>query len=87
MTEFGTQYTKKGLGNWFKRRCREAGVAPQLSAHGLRKLSAQRCAEAGATEAQLMAMFGWLSPKVAAIYTRNANRAKLESQATALLAR
>jgi len=38
----------KVFGNWFKRRCREAGVASDLSAHGLRKLGAQRCAEAGA---------------------------------------
>ena len=45
VTEFGTPYTKKGLGNWFKRRCREAGVDPDLSAHGLRKLGAIRCAE------------------------------------------
>ena len=71
------------FGCWFIRRCREAGLA--RSAHGLRKLGAQRCAEAGATEHQLMALFGWTTPQQAALYTRAANRAKLEAAAAPLL--
>ena len=55
------------------------------SAHGLRKLGAQRCAEAGASEHQLMALFGWANPKQAALYTKKANRAKLEAAAAPLL--
>jgi hypothetical protein len=51
----------------------------------LRKLGAQRCAEAGATEHQLMALFGWANPKQAALYTKKANRAKLEAAAAPLL--
>ena len=47
--------------------------------------SSQRCAEAGATEHQLMALFGWTNPQQAALYTKKANRAKLEAQAAALL--
>jgi len=84
MTAFGKPYSVKGFGNWFKKRCREAGLE-DLSPHGLRKLAAQRCAEAGATEHQLMALFGWTNPQQAAIYTRKANRAKLEAQAATLL--
>jgi len=84
VTEFGKPHSAKGFGNWFKKRCREAGLE-YLSAHGLRKLGAQRCAEAGATEHQLMALFGWTNPQQAAVYTRKANRAKLESQAALLL--
>ncbi|MGA8760500.1 MAG: tyrosine-type recombinase/integrase [Stellaceae bacterium] len=84
MTEFGKPHSAKGFGNWFKKRCREAGLEG-LSAHGLRKLGAQRCAEAGATEHQLMALFGWTNPQQAAVYTKKANRAKLESQAAPLL--
>lgn len=34
-------------------------------------------ADNGATEHQLMAIFGWESPKQAALYTRKANRRKL----------
>ena len=85
VTEFGRPYSVAGFGNWFKRRCREAGIDDDLSAHGLRKLGAQRCAEAGATEYQIMALFGWTSTKQAALYTRKANRARLEAEAAAVL--
>jgi integrase len=84
VTAFGKPHSAKAFGNWFKKRCREAGLEG-LSAHGLRKLGAQRCAEAGATEHQLMALFGWTNPQQAAVYTKKANRAKLEAQAAALL--
>jgi integrase len=73
VTEFGKQYTSDGFGNWFRRRCDEAGL-PHCSAHGLRKAGASIAAENGATEHQLMAIYGWSSPKQAALYTRNANR-------------
>jgi integrase len=85
VTAFGKPHSVKAFGNWFKRRCREAGVDAELSAHGLRKLGAQRCAEAGATEHQLMALFGWASTKQAAVYTRKANRAQPEAEAVPLL--
>jgi hypothetical protein len=39
----------------------------------------------GATEHQLMSMFGWDSPKQAALYTRKANRNKLAKEAMHLL--
>ena len=84
VTAWGQSHSAKAFGNWFKKRCREAGLE-ELSAHGLRKLGAQRCAEAGATEHQLMALFGWTNPQQAAIYTKKANRAKLEAQAAVLL--
>jgi integrase len=84
VTVWGQPHSAKAFGNWFKKRCREAGLEG-LSAHGLRKLGAQRCAEAGATEHQLMALFGWSNPQQAAVYTKKANRAKLEAQAAALL--
>lgn len=86
VTAFGRPHSVKAFGNWFKRRCREAGIAADLSAHGLRKLGAQRCAEAGASEHQIMALFGWASTKQAALYTRKASRTKLEAEAAPLLA-
>jgi hypothetical protein len=79
----GQPQSAHAFGCWFIRRCREAGLA--RSAHGLRKLGAQRCAEAGASEHQLMALFGWANPKQAALYTKKANRAKLEAGAAPLL--
>jgi integrase len=84
MTAWGKPHSAKAFGNWFKKRCREAGLQ-DVSAHGLRKLGAQRCAEAGATEHQLMALFGWSNPQQAAVYTQKANRARLEASAAPLL--
>jgi len=84
VTAFGKPHSAKAFGNWLKKRCREAGLE-ELSAHGLRKLGAQRCAEAGATEHQLMALFGWTTPQQAVAYTKKANRARLEASAAPLL--
>ena len=84
VTAWGQPHSAKAFGNWFKKRCREAGLE-EVSAHGLRKLGAQRCAEAGASEHQLMALFGWTSPQQAALYTKKANRATLEAAAAPLL--
>jgi integrase len=84
VTAFGKPHSAKAFGNWFKKRCREAGL-DEVSAHGLRKLGPQRCAEAGATEHQLMALFGWTNPQQAAVYTKKANRARLEAAAAPLL--
>jgi hypothetical protein len=39
----------------------------------------------GATEAQLMAVFGWTDPKMAAHYTRSANRRHLAAQSIGML--
>ena len=73
VTEFGRPFTANGFGNWFKRRCIEAAL-PHCSTHGVRKAGATIAAENGATEHQLMAIYGWSSPKPAALYTRKANR-------------
>lgn len=70
--ERGRPMVKESFGNWFREACRAAGVPG--SAHGLRKVGASRAAEAGATEHELMAMFGWVDPATAAIYTRAARR-------------
>ena len=49
-----------------------------MASHGLRKVAASRAAEAGATDSELNAMFGWTEgSKEAALYTRKASRAKL----------
>ena len=71
----GKPLTKESFGNMFRRACNEAGVTK--SAHGLRKIAATRAAEAGATVAELEAMFGWSGGGMASLYTRTANRRKL----------
>lgn len=50
VTEFGQPFkSSKSFGNWFKKRCKEAGL-PHCSAHGVRKVAAARLAELGCTE-------------------------------------
>lgn len=73
VTQFGKPFTANGFGNWFRKRCNEAGL-PHCSAHGLRKAGAAIAAENGATERQLMAIFGWTTMKEAERYTRAARQ-------------
>jgi len=82
--ERGEPLTKESFGNVFKDACKAAGVPG--SAHGVRKIPATRAANAGATEAELMAIFGWTDPKMASHYTKTANRKRLAAQATTKLA-
>lgn len=84
VTAFNKPFTSNGFGNWFRKRCDEAGL-PHCSAHGLRKAGATIAAENGATEHQLMAIYGWDSPKQAALYTRKANRKRLAGDAMRLV--
>jgi integrase len=86
VTQFGKPFTPAGFGNWFRRRCNEAGL-PQCSAHGVRKAAAARAAENGATTHELMAMFGWMTLKEAARYTKAAERRRLSGRAATLLKR
>jgi integrase len=66
----GRPFTKESFGNEFREACRTAGVAG--SAHGVRKIAATRAANAGATVAQLEAIFGWQGGAMASLYTRAA---------------
>src|SRR6516164_8939552 len=54
----GKPLKKESFGNAFKDACRAAGLFNR-SAHGCRKIAATRAAEAGATVAELNAIFGW----------------------------
>jgi integrase len=84
VTAFGKPFTANGFGNRFREWCNEAGLM-HCSAHGLRKAGATIAAENGATEHQLMAIYGWESPKQAALYTRKARRRKLTGDAMHLI--
>ena len=85
VTEWDRPYASpKAFGNRFKSWCVQAGL-PHCTAHGLRKAGATFAAEQGATEHQLMAIYGWSSPKQAALYTRAADRKRLVGDAMALV--
>lgn len=84
VTARGKPFKKESFGTWYKKACVAAGVPG--SAHGLRKAGAVRAAEAGATEAQLNALFGWKEgSRESATYTRKARRAKLAKESAKLL--
>lgn len=84
VTEFGKPFTANGFGNWFRKRCNEAGL-PHCSAHGLRKAAAARLAELGITPHQLMAAGGWTTLKEAQRYTEAARKDVLADGAMDLL--
>ena len=69
VTEFGQPFkSSKSFGNWFKKRCKEAGL-PHCSAHGVRNVAAARLAELGCTEHEIMAIGGWKTLKEVQRYT------------------
>jgi integrase len=83
VTDRGQPFVKESFGNWFREACKAARCPG--SAHGLRKAGATRAAENGATDRQLMALFGWSTGKMATHYTRAADRKRLASEAAKLL--
>ncbi|SLN77258.1 tyrosine-type recombinase/integrase [Oceanibacterium hippocampi] len=84
VTGFGKPFTANGFGNWFRRRCDEAGL-PHCSAHGLRKAAAARLAEAGCSEEEIKAWTGHRTSKEVTRYTRGARQKKLASAAVVRL--
>ena len=83
VTQAGRPWVKESFGTWFREACRKARCPG--SAHGLRKAGATRAAERGASERQLMAIFGWSTGKMAQHYTRSADRTRLAHDAAQLL--
>jgi integrase len=83
--ENGRPLTTESFGNLFRKACRAASLQ-RRSAHGLRKAAATRAANAGATVAQLEAIFGWNGGTMAALYTRAADRRRLAMEGMHMLA-
>jgi integrase len=75
----GKPLAKESFGNEFRKACHAARVPG--SAHGVRKIAATRAANAGATVAQLEAIFGWQGGTMASLYTRAADRRRLAIEA------
>lgn len=79
VTEYGKPFTANGFGNWFRERCKEAGVPGR--AHGLRKAAASRLAELGCTEKEIMAITGHRTTQEVARYTKSASQRILAASA------
>jgi integrase len=75
----GKPFRKESFGNVFAEAARAAGV--KKSCHGLRKIAATRCAEAGATLPQMNAIFGWTGSHMALHYIEAADRRRLAAEA------
>lgn len=87
VTENGKPFSSSNsFGNWFAKRCTEAGLPKECRAHGLRKAGATIAADEGATAHELMAMFGWSRLSMAEVYTREADKKKLAKGASERLA-
>ena len=80
----GQPMARQSFSGEFAIACRDAGVLG--SPHGVRKIAATRAANAGATVAELEAIFGWSGGKMAALYTRAADRQRLAKRAMHKLA-
>jgi hypothetical protein len=80
----GRPYSRKeSFGNVFSDTARKLGIKKSL--HGIRKIAAQRCAEAGASVHELNAIFGWTGTKMALRYTEAADRRRLAATGMAKL--
>jgi hypothetical protein len=86
VTELGKPFSDKGFGQWFRKRCDEAGLL-QCTAHGLRKAGATIAAEEGATPHELKAMFGWMTLKQAEVYAKMAEQKRLAESGLRQLSR
>jgi integrase len=84
-TAGGAQFTAAGFGNWFRDACRAAGL-PACSAHGLRKTAATRLADAGNSEARIMAVTGHKTTKEVQRYTAKRDQRRLAAEALLTLA-
>jgi len=76
--------SKESYGNTFHEWALAAGVVEEgepKNSHGIRKCAATRVAEAGASELEMMALFGWTDPAMARVYTKSANAVRLARQA------
>lgn len=76
ITQEGRQvgYKPETLGNWFRDRCKEAGVPGSL--HGLRKAGATRLANAAASPDEIKAFLAHATNAQGSTYTRKADRAR-----------
>jgi integrase len=82
LTARGKPFTPGGFGDWFKKRCVEAGLS-HCSAHGLRKAACRRMAEAGCTAHEIMAVSGHKSLAEVERYCKAASQRVLAKLASA----
>jgi integrase len=80
VTSDGKPFTAAGFGNWFRECCNEAGLRG-LSAHGLRKATCRRLAEAGRSANEIAAITGHRTLRMVQRYTEAADRRRMAKAA------
>jgi len=80
VTDYGQPVSAAGFGNKFREWCDQAGLS-HCSAHGLRKATAARLAERGATPHEIMAITGHRTLEEVERYTRAAQKPGLADSA------
>lgn len=73
-TMFGKPFSVPGYGNWMADAIEKAGLPSRCVLHGLRKATARRLAESGATEKEIAAVTGHRTLSEVARYTRAADQ-------------
>lgn len=81
-TAQGRPFTPAGFGNWFRKRCNEAGLR-HCTAHGLRKAASRRLAYAGCSNPEFKSITGHKSDKEVNLYIEDAVKDRLAEQAMA----
>jgi integrase len=79
----GKGYSPNDFSDQFRAWCDAAGLGPQCTYHGLRKLALTRLANAGCSAHELAAISGHASLKEVERYTRKADQARLARAALA----
>ena len=80
-TELGQPFTVDGFSQWMRHAITEAGLPLECQPHGLRKAAGRRLAEAGCTVHEIMAVLGHKTLTEAERYTREADQARLATEA------
>jgi enterobacteria phage integrase len=80
-TEYGKPYTVDGFSQWIRDAITAAGLPLDCQPHGLRKAAGRRLAEAGCTAHEIMAVLGHKTLAEAERYTREADQARLATEA------
>lgn len=77
VTKDGAPFSPAGFTNWFRECCKEARLSEGLSAHGLRKATCRRLAEAGMSAPVIMSISGHKSLREVQRYIDDAEQKKL----------
>ena len=76
-TRDGAPFSPAGFTNWFRAVCNEAGLPKGTSAHGLRKATCRRLAEAGCSASVIAAISGHKSLNEVQRYTAAADQLRM----------